>query len=226
MRFGNSSNINMLALPPCRSPCCVPPPPTPTSICAGAWSEFMSSAAAAPDLDTLIAAHESFLTTTLQRSLLGGGKAEGLRTTLTALLANCMGLAGHVNRFKTEVRGAVCQSVSQSVWGCLDRCACTCAVRVCGGGGHKCDTDRCWYSVCYGVRVSMSQPPTLYYPLIVLTHLTPYTLSHLTLCTRFAPSGLHRQVCVGQPRAPDGSKHQGGRVGQGGDTGRGASHRP
>jgi hypothetical protein len=71
---------------------------------AGAWSEFTSAAAAAPDLDCLIAAHDKFLSSVLDRALLGGGKAEGLRGTLQKLLTNCMDLAGPVKQLKEKVR--------------------------------------------------------------------------------------------------------------------------
>lgn len=71
---------------------------------AGAWSEFMAAAAAAPDLDCLIAAHEKFLASVLHRALLGGGKAEAVMDTLKALLINCRDLAGPVKQLKEKVR--------------------------------------------------------------------------------------------------------------------------
>jgi hypothetical protein len=70
---------------------------------AGGWSEFMSAAAAAPDLDCLIAAHEKFLSVVLERALLGPGRAEQLRAVLHQLLVNCMGLAPLVSRFNEKV---------------------------------------------------------------------------------------------------------------------------
>lgn len=64
----------------------------------------MVAVAAAPDLDCLIAAHDKFLTSVLDRALLGSGKAEALRVTLTHLLTNCMDLAGPVRQLKDKVR--------------------------------------------------------------------------------------------------------------------------
>lgn len=72
-------------------------------VTTGAWSEFMAAAAAAPDLDCLIAAHEKFLASVLHRALLGGGKAEALMDTLKALLINCRDLAGPVKQLKEKV---------------------------------------------------------------------------------------------------------------------------
>ena len=60
-------------------------------------------AAAAPDLDCLIQAHEKFLQAVLQRALLGPGQAEALRPKLTQLLKMCMGLAPLVARFNERV---------------------------------------------------------------------------------------------------------------------------
>lgn len=68
-----------------------------------AWSEFMAAAAAAPDLDCLIEAHDRFLSSVLNRALLGGGQAEALRQTLTKLLTNCMDLAGPVRQLRDKV---------------------------------------------------------------------------------------------------------------------------
>lgn len=77
---------------------------TSSSPVTGAWADFMSASAAAPDLDCLIAAHEKFLSVVLARALLGPGKAEGLRRTLTELLRTCMGLAPLIHRFNEKVR--------------------------------------------------------------------------------------------------------------------------
>jgi hypothetical protein len=64
----------------------------------------MLAAAAAPDLDCLIAAHDKFLGSVLDRALLAGGpKAEGLRVTLKKLLTNCMHLAGPVRLLREKV---------------------------------------------------------------------------------------------------------------------------
>jgi hypothetical protein len=64
----------------------------------------MAAAAAAPNLDCLIAAHDSFLSRVLERALLGDGKAEGLRRTLADLLTNCMDLrTGAVKMLKHKV---------------------------------------------------------------------------------------------------------------------------
>uniref|UniRef100_A0A383WQ52 Uncharacterized protein n=1 Tax=Tetradesmus obliquus TaxID=3088 RepID=A0A383WQ52_TETOB len=72
-----------------------------------AWSEFTAAAAAAPDLDCLIAAHEKFLAAVLARALLGPGQAEKLRPQLTQLLKMCMGLAPLVARFNERVQAGV-----------------------------------------------------------------------------------------------------------------------
>lgn len=77
------------------------PPPSASS--AGAWSEFLAASAAAVDMDRLIAAHEAFLAAALDRSLLGGGRAEALRRTLQQLLATCSGLAPLSRRFNEKV---------------------------------------------------------------------------------------------------------------------------
>jgi hypothetical protein len=73
----------------------------------------MAAAAAAPNLDCLIAAHDSFLSRVLERALLGDGKAEGLRRTLGDLLTNCMDLrTGAVRMLKdkvgAETEGCMC----------------------------------------------------------------------------------------------------------------------
>lgn len=71
---------------------------------AGAWSEFMAAAAAAPDLDCLIAAHDKFLCGVLDRALLGGGqKSQQQQDTLKELLKNCTGLGPVVENFRKAV---------------------------------------------------------------------------------------------------------------------------
>jgi len=67
----------------------------------------MAAAAAAPDLDCLIEAHDRFLSSVLNRALLGGGQAEALRQTLTKLLTNCMDLAGPVRQLRDKVRAGL-----------------------------------------------------------------------------------------------------------------------
>lgn len=72
----------------------------------------MAAAAAAPDLDCLIAAHERFLCSVLDRALLGGGPAEALRHTLTQLLSNCMDLAGPVKQLREKVWLGCCLNLA------------------------------------------------------------------------------------------------------------------
>ncbi|KAF8068410.1 GCP3 [Scenedesmus sp. PABB004] len=72
-----------------------------------AWSEFVCAAGVAPDLDSLIAAHDRFLASVLQRALLGGGAAEALRPGLGQLLRTCMGLAPLAARFNERVQAGL-----------------------------------------------------------------------------------------------------------------------
>jgi hypothetical protein len=83
----------------------------------------MAAAAAAPDLDCLIQAHEKFLQAVLQRALLGPGQAEVLRPKLQQLLKMCMGLAPLVARFNERVgvlvelvlRGEIAAAAAEAV---------------------------------------------------------------------------------------------------------------
>jgi hypothetical protein len=64
----------------------------------------MAAAAAAPDLDCLIAAHDKFLAGVLGRALLAGGRdTAAVRCALKALLDNCRALAPALGQLHHQV---------------------------------------------------------------------------------------------------------------------------
>ncbi len=80
--------------------------PAPLAPPPGAWQQFQSRAAAAADLDALLSAHRTYLSSVLSKALLDEESALA-RDTLAALLANMLDLPPVVAGLVEEVRGCL-----------------------------------------------------------------------------------------------------------------------